>query len=629
MAVHRITETTAHHQTQSCRLYGHYEPGGEDWREIQVDESGFLRTVIGPGDAAIGAVELKDHDSELRADISATGAPFGNGLHGLCYIDPSGRARAAAVDTSGRIVLSSVDFEIGAVELKNFDTNTRAEVSNQGSSFGPALHTMPFVDATGGAKAALVDASGRVYLVADYAVGETFPTGNGRGVLGMGVLTHYLAPLDEENGQTVPLRITQSGSLYTIPQAHTHLDECESTDGWTELNDDTDNLDTTTNHVFGQYALKFDKVDGLGNTIFAAIQKTVTSTHLGPYHHAGGFFLWSLYLPDTTDVAYTFLRVGTDNANYNEWRIDDDDLEAGWNALRSAMLKPDAVQGNGWNHAAVTYICVGVAFDAQNDTLAAMAVDHISANAGMQTSADITAQVTSAVNTANINLHRVGNRPVDVGAGTVGNGTQRVTLASDDPAVTALEIIDDWDATHGAAHASDGPQSMLDYNAVPAAVGDGQAVRSQGDAYGRTEPANHLRSIGAGLMLEAAPWGFETDGPHTLLNAVTASTTSDPWACARYASKVIYIVASSVGTGNNLVEIEISYDDGTTYEPFLLLPICEDDIFPVIVPFAATHVQVDLTRADGTYSAYAFGRGSGDQGLGGRRHQLYGPWTTV
>lgn len=34
---------------------------------------------------------------------------------------------------------------------------------------------------------------------------------------------------------------------------------------------------------------------------------------------------------------------------------------------------------------------------------------------------------------------------VSAGAGAVGTGTQRMTLASDDPAVTALQIMDDWD----------------------------------------------------------------------------------------------------------------------------------------------------------------------------------------
>ena len=37
------------------------------------------------------------------------------------------------------------------------------------------------------------------------------------------------------------------------------------------------------------------------------------------------------------------------------------------------------------------------------------------------------------------------------GAGVVGTGVQRVTLASDDPAVTALQIMDDWDETNRCA----------------------------------------------------------------------------------------------------------------------------------------------------------------------------------
>lgn len=35
----------------------------------------------------------------------------------------------------------------------------------------------------------------------------------------------------------------------------------------------------------------------------------------------------------------------------------------------------------------------------------------------------------------------------DAGAGAVGTGTARMTLGSDDPAVVALQIMDDWDDT--------------------------------------------------------------------------------------------------------------------------------------------------------------------------------------
>lgn len=45
---------------------------------------------------------------------------------------------------------------------------------------------------------------------------------------------------------------------------------------------------------------------------------------------------------------------------------------------------------------------------------------------------------------AKVNLI-VGQAGVAAGAGAVGATVQRVTLASDDPAVTALQVIDDWD----------------------------------------------------------------------------------------------------------------------------------------------------------------------------------------
>lgn len=42
-------------------------------------------------------------------------------------------------------------------------------------------------------------------------------------------------------------------------------------------------------------------------------------------------------------------------------------------------------------------------------------------------------------------VRELAGNTISVGAGTVGTGVQRTTLASDDPAVTALQVIDDWD----------------------------------------------------------------------------------------------------------------------------------------------------------------------------------------
>lgn len=84
--------------------------------------------------------------------------------------------------------------------------------------------------------------------------------------------------------------------------------------------------------------------------------------------------------------------------------------------------------------------------------------------------------------------------------GTITALTQRVTLATDDDGVvhlatiagdttgieTAVEIMDDWDATHDSAVSADGPQVMAAYDATkPAVVEDGDAVRILADQYGR------------------------------------------------------------------------------------------------------------------------------------------------
>lgn len=50
-----------------------------------------------------------------------------------------------------------------------------------------------------------------------------------------------------------------------------------------------------------------------------------------------------------------------------------------------------------------------------------------------------------------VNVGQVAGATITAGAGAVAAGTPRMTLASNDPAVTALEIIDDWDEANRAA----------------------------------------------------------------------------------------------------------------------------------------------------------------------------------
>jgi hypothetical protein len=46
---------------------------------------------------------------------------------------------------------------------------------------------------------------------------------------------------------------------------------------------------------------------------------------------------------------------------------------------------------------------------------------------------------------ASVNIAQANGATINVGAGAVGTGTLRTTLASDDPAVASLSVIDDWD----------------------------------------------------------------------------------------------------------------------------------------------------------------------------------------
>lgn len=57
----------------------------------------------------------------------------------------------------------------------------------------------------------------------------------------------------------------------------------------------------------------------------------------------------------------------------------------------------------------------------------------------------------SAMSGLQVNQDQINGIAVSVGAGTVDTGTQRMTLGSNDPAVAALEIMDDWDESNRAA----------------------------------------------------------------------------------------------------------------------------------------------------------------------------------
>lgn len=237
------------------------------------------------------------------------------------------------------------------------------------------------------------------------------------------------------------LRLANFGGLQVAPEQHHIIDSMNATTGWSALGNDTLNLATTKKHILGTDALTFDKVDGAANTIFAGIAKTISSVDLGkPSPH--DLIQTACYIPNIDDVSYVFIRLGTDSSHYNEWRIEDTALTA---AIFETLLfnVGDAsyagITGNGWDPSAVTYVAIGVAFDAETNELAEIIFDELSFHTNQHTSAELNAEVSSSVSSAKVDLQKINGSVVDKGSGNKSNGSQRIVVATDDVNLSAIK----------------------------------------------------------------------------------------------------------------------------------------------------------------------------------------------
>jgi len=286
------------------------------------------------------------------------------------------------------------------------------------------------------------------------------------------------------------------------------LDTCEAIAGWAG-NAQVAGLATTVNHVRGARAFTFNKIaGGVTAMISRTLPAPVVATEFKDHDLAGYVF----YVSNVANIDYAFIRIGTTATSYAEWRTNDEDIVAGeWLASKMTLASQEAaVGGNGMNPTFVNYIAFGVVFDAAANTLNDIRVDHIAFHTSRHSTAQINAEISTEISSPNVNMSRVADTVTSVDAGASNLGTQRVVAATDSPEVTALEIIDDWDATHDDTQADDGPQAMLAYNAVPAAVGDGDAVRRQAGAYGHAENAEFNRPLGSAQVVEQAPVKYDS-----------------------------------------------------------------------------------------------------------------------
>lgn len=225
------------------------------------------------------------------------------------------------------------------------------------------------------------------------------------------------------------VRCSNFGAMQTEPEQHHVFDALDAVGDWLILDDATENFTTTKKHVLGTDALIFDKTDGSG-TFAAVIDQTITAVDIGkPSPH--DLLQTVIYIPDLADVAYVLVRVGTNDTNYNEWRIPDSALTAATFETLIFNIGDAAhagITGDGWNPSVITYIALGVQFDGEDDALVGIIFDEFSFHTNQHTSAELNAEVSSSISSAKVDLQKINGSTVDKGSGNVSNGTQRVVL---------------------------------------------------------------------------------------------------------------------------------------------------------------------------------------------------------
>lgn len=283
-------------------------------------------------------------------------------------------------------------------------------------------------------------------------LGKAVDVAVGASDVGVGMLAKHAAAstrLTTATGDYDIPRLSEFGALLTEPEQHLVIDNMDALTGfggtWAAIDSDTTGVAVSTTHVLGSNSVSFDKVNGAANSGIGGVEKALTSVNLdGVSTH--DIINCAVYVSSVADLdggsAFFFLRLGTNSTDYAEWRIDGTEFTAGiWEtvSLEIGDASHTGQGGTGIDWSAITYCAVGFSFDAVGDALSGILVDEISFHTNQHVNAAINAEITSSVSTANINLSKVAGSPATKGAGNVGAGTQRVTVATDDVNLAAIK----------------------------------------------------------------------------------------------------------------------------------------------------------------------------------------------
>ncbi len=178
-----------------------------------------------------------------------------------------------------------------------------------------------------------------------------------------------------------PPLYTLSVPSVSLVQDREVLGDFDSIAGWTAYNNDTTGVETEIIHCLGTASVEFDKVDGLANTRYSGVCKTLSPAVDCSRFTANDKLYTAFYVSGIGNITHAYIRIGTDVTNYSEWRLLVAlPIVAGvWHvwapALNEAVLAGQG--GNGWDQSAVTYIQVGMYHDAAADLLADIRFDHL------------------------------------------------------------------------------------------------------------------------------------------------------------------------------------------------------------------------------------------------------------
>jgi hypothetical protein len=169
-----------------------------------------------------------------------------------------------------------------------------------------------------------------------------------------------------------------------LVQSRLMLGDFSTTTGWTALSNDTTGIATDLSHILGATSIEFDKVNGTDNKKYAGVSRTLSPSVNATHIRAHDELEFPVYISDKTNVNYAFVRIGTSVSHYNEWRLADGSItNAVWNLATIPLADTEvAVTGNGWTPSALTYLCIGVMFDAETNALADIRFDHVAIVSG-------------------------------------------------------------------------------------------------------------------------------------------------------------------------------------------------------------------------------------------------------